>query len=117
MPILYEYASCMNQIIAVDRTLLNIPTINNTDNNNLIKIYLLRRIETMKSKHNNIASNKIKFDSMIAYLDIQTNSKAEYARFRKTIKTILDYWKQGDYIKDYIEYKEGKKFAGIEIQF
>ena len=114
-PILYKYAAAVGQIITVDRALLDIGTISNTDNNNLMKTYLLRRIESMKAKHNSIKSNRIKYDAMVDYCGIQAGSKTEKARLRETVKKILEYWKSKHYIKDFKEYKESRAFVGVEI--
>lgn len=114
-PVLYQYASDVGQIITVDRTLLDVGTISNTDNNNLIKTYLLRRIESMKAKHNSIKSNRIRYDTIIKCCNLQTGSKTEKARLRETVIKILEYWKSEGYIKDFSEYKESRAFAGVEI--
>ena len=117
MPILFEYAMKVKQLITVPRALLEVETISSTDTNNLIKTYLLRRIEMMKTKHNSITSNRIKYDAMLEYLGISAGSKVEYKRIRDTVRTILDCWTKQGYIKGYTEVKEGRRFSGVEILY
>lgn len=117
---LYEYAQLSNQIITVPMELLNTKNaVRNTDEVIIIREYLLRRIETMRSTKGK--SNKIKYDSIYAEIGLEINlldavqAKKKTKKIRDAIKKILDYWKELKYIKGYSEYKSGKSFAGIDI--
>lgn len=134
VPILYEYASAVNQVLSVPTHILDIKEINdncsigarlpNTESRIVIKGYLLRRIEGMKGK-NNLNSR------IIALFDYQKDnettkglysiagksdaSRTEMQRIRKDVEKMLIFWKTIDYIKDYKPQIKQKKITGYEI--
>lgn len=116
MPILYEYALNMGQIITIDKALLDIPNISNTDESIVLRHYMLRRIETMKNTHNNIHSHNILFSSMFDYCGIKIEWKTQGTRKRKLVYDILQAWINVKYIKGFKEYKEGRNIIGIKIE-
>ena len=114
-PILYKYALEVGQVITVDSKVLNSPNVANTDESIVLKHYLLRRIEAMKNKYNNVDSNNILFDTMFEYCGVNGNGM-ELRRKREIVFKILQDWKKIKYIKDFAEYRGAKnKILGIEI--
>jgi hypothetical protein len=122
-PILYEYAQYTKQIIAVPLELLDIrddnkdaDKINNTEDVITMKEYLLRRIEIMK--HDKKQSKKIIYDTIFDETGIKIKHGTERDRHRNNIKKILSLWRDKyQYIENFAEYKEGRGFKGIEINF
>jgi len=114
-PILYKYALEVGQVITVDSKVLNSLNVANTDESIVLKHYLLRRIEAMKNKYNNVDSNNILFDTMFEYCGVNGNGM-ELRRKREIVFKILQDWKKIKYIKDFAEYRGAKnKILGIEI--
>jgi len=128
-PILYEYAQMSGQIINVPISLLYTKgAVRSTDEVIVIRGYLLRQIEGMKSdsfKRN----NHIRFDGVYAELDIakeadsEANTKTQGAAYRIKTKKIRDHvdsiladWVEQGYIKGFEQYKEGTAIKGIVIQ-
>lgn len=114
MPILYEYALNVGQIITVDKSLLNIPNVANTDDSVVLRHYLLRRIQTMKNQRNCVNQNKIKFAHMFEYCQI-TGTDTQLNRKRRVVYDTLQAWVDMKYIKGYAEYRDGRKILGVEI--
>ena len=115
VPILYKYATEVEQIISVNKELLNVKNLTNTDDSIVFRHYLLRRIEAMKNKKNRIGSNKILFASMFAYCNI-SGSREQLRRKREIVFSILKGWKKQEYIKDYKEcLEDNNKIVGVEI--
>lgn len=119
-PILYEYAANIGQIITVNKSLLNIPNVANTDDSVVLRHYLLRRIQTMKNQRNCVNQNKIKFDSMFSYCSISNSgqqlSRTQLNRKRRIVYDTLQAWVNMKYIKGYTEYRDGRKILGVEIK-
>ena len=134
VPILYEYASAVNQVLTFPASALDIKEINadgsigarlpNTEPRIRIKGYLLRRIEGMKGK------NKLK-SPIIALYDYEKNnerhrglfsiagnpdpSRTEAARIREDAEKMLAYWAATGTIKKFEAQRERKKIIGYKI--
>jgi len=116
VPILYKYATEVEQIISVDKELLSGDNITNTDDSIVLRHYLLRRIEAMKNKNNRMTSRKILFDTMFEYCGIKSESREQLRRKRDTVFSMLQGWEKLGYIKGYKECKGDKnKIIGVEI--
>ena len=121
-PILYEYAQVSGQIINVPIALLQTKgAVRSTDEIIVIRGYLLRQIEGMKSRSFN-RSSKITFEGIYTELDISTDNLNEMAYKNKTrtirqhVDAILTEWVKQGYIKEHNTYKEGKTIKGIAIE-
>jgi hypothetical protein len=124
-PLLYKYAERLKQIITVPFELLNIKGASDTEDVTVLKNYLLRRIELMKNGNNNVESYNISYKKIYELLNVsEQNSVSNNAWYlktsdiRKTVKEILDYWKEIRYISKYSEYidsKDYKNMGGIII--
>lgn len=125
-PILYEYARVSGQIISFPISLLQTKdAVNSTEEVIVIRGYLLRQIEGMKSKTFK-RSNRITYDGIYKELDIEPEYmsgtkaltdvyKKKTRTTRKHVDAILSSWKAQGYIKGYKPYKEGNTIKGIEI--
>lgn len=121
IPILYEYANIVGQVLTVDINILDIP-LDNTDKIITLKNYLIRRVEGIKGK-NNLKNNHINLIKIYEILDIYDKDKTKKqiekaeSKVREQIKSILDYWKAEKYIKQY-EFKNlnGRKKDTIFIK-
>lgn len=120
-PILYEYAQVSGQILSVPIKLLQTKkAVRSTDEVIVIRGYLLRQIEGMKS-HTFTRNNKITFESVYSVLDISTEhcSEAMYKKkthiIRQHVEALLSEWINQGYIKKHMQYKEGKSIKGVII--
>jgi len=120
-PILYEYSQVSGQIINVPIKLLQTKeAVRSTDEVIVLRGYLLRQIEYMKSPKSE-RSNNIAFDGIYEELDINENNynATEYKKktyiIRQHVAALLSEWVRHNYIKNYCEYKEGKSIKGITI--
>lgn len=115
-PVLYAYAQLTKQIISVPLEILDTrEATRNTEEIISIKEYLIRRIEIMKYGKN--MSNRIKYDAIFLEVGIENPVKQKSERLRNSIKSLLKLWKKKKYIKNFIEYKEGRSLKGIEITY
>ena len=115
-PILYEYAQVSGQVLTVPSRILNTKdSLNSTKDVIIIREYLIRRIEVMKSNKNQ--SNNILLDRVYEELELIKPSKKKALTIRQSIDSILNYWKEENYIKHFEFFKEGRAFKGIKIIF
>jgi hypothetical protein len=120
-PILYEYAQISGQIITVPPKLLQTKeAVRSTDEVIVIRGYLLRQIEWIKN--GNIGRNEnITYKGIYDELEITRDFYDEGMYKKKThmtrshVKSILDEWKGQEYIKNYMEYKEGNMIKGVTV--
>ena len=113
-PLLYRYAKAGKQISAIDIKLLDTP-VSKTNDNIVLQGYLLRKIEAMKSDR---ASNRIiLYDDIYDILGISEPQKVKnhLQRVRKYVDTILKYWKDENYISNYVINKKGKAYQSVTI--
>ena len=122
---LYEYGQAKGQIGNFPRELIEIPSINSTPENIVLKMYIARRIVDMWNRKSN-ASNFILYDTIFNYLEIEaenaTTLKIKKSRIRATVRKILEVWKERGYIEDFEELGDdnkpvsnGKNIAKIKI--
>lgn len=115
-PILYELANNKNQIGRFDIKLLNSP-INKTEEIITLQGYLYRRILSFKGSSN--LSNTIVYETLYNQLELAATSEGalrkKKSKIRGQIKTILDYWKDQKFIKEYEEIQKGKELYSISI--
>ena len=103
-PILYKYANSKNQVARMDIKLLNTP-VNKNEETIILQGYLQRRIMSMKGSsrvHRNIV-----YETVYNHLKIEATSpgalRKKQSKVRDTIKNILDFWKDENFIEDYKE--------------
>ena len=118
-PILLEYSKISGQIITVPIKLLQTKgNIRSTEDVIVLRGYLLRQIEGMKSRTFH-RINKIAYKSIFTELDILPDNYANYKektrKIREHVIAILGGWVKQNYIKNYEQYKNGKKIEGVEI--
>jgi len=119
-PILYRYAQISGQIISVPIEILNTKAeINSTDEVIVIRDYLLRNIEGMKSKTFKRSRN-ILFESIYKELEVTPESHSNYKKktqkIRSQTESILTQWIKYAYIKGFSRYNKGKTIMGITIE-
>ena len=120
-PILYEYSQISGQIINVPIKLLQTKeAVRSTEDVIVIRGYLLRQIEYMKSSASK-RNNHISYEGIYSELGI-TEENYNAAMYKKKTHTIrqhvtalLSEWIRLNYLKSYSEYKEGKTIKGVEI--
>jgi len=101
-------------------TLQTKDAVRSTDEVIVIRGYLLRQIEWIKSETTNRSEN-ITYKGVYDELDITKDSyeetpyKKKTAKIRGHIKAILDEWQEQGYIQNYKEYQEGKTLKGVII--
>lgn len=113
-PILYSYAKATGQVITAPSKYLAIPNQSNTEKRISIKSYLLRRIYAIKGKSK--LNPHILFSTMYEDLDMQP-TKDDKKRNKSYIDSVLKYWKEEKFIKDYSFTKSGREYDGIMIQY
>ena len=113
-PTLLTYAKAKKQITQCDIKLLDIG-LNSTEDNIILKNYLLMRIQGMKNKNNGLESNRILYETIFKYTGIYEITGTGKKRFHDKVKRILDAWIKAEFIKSYKEVKEGQKIIGIDI--
>ena len=113
VPALYEYSKKVGQLTSIDRKFLKLKHVSNTENTIVLKNYIIRRIEGMKNRHNQLR-NVILFKTMFEDCGI-TGTKMQMHRHRKTVYTILDELCEMGYINTYKEKRNGQKHLGVEI--
>jgi hypothetical protein len=115
-PLLYDYNQITKQIVSIDPLLLDTrSTLNTTAEVTVIREYLLRRIEEMKSNKKPL-SNKIKFSSIIELLGLENATKQKKAKIRERTEKLLGHYIKINYIKAYNTYMQGRTIEGIEIK-
>lgn len=123
IPEVLKYGMFVGQVVTIDKSLLQVGDINNTDNNIVLKNYILRRIATMKNPNNKISSNTILFETAFNDCDMlqsrrnKTRTNVQLQRFRETIFRILDEYKAVGYITGYDVLKEGNRYKGVDIKY
>jgi len=112
-PILYTYAAIKKQIATIDIKLLNTPVYKRKTVMQL-QSYLLKRILAMK---NGKVSHTILYSSIyeMADFDDVKNIKKRRADIRRTVREILQYWKDEKFIKGFSEKFEGQQPTKITI--
>lgn len=117
-PILLKYAKRRSQLSSIDNFLLDTP-IKKTKNLITVQSYLLQRVNMLKL--NKSLPQCIMFDAIYELFDVGNmpidTKKSLYARIRKSVITILDYWQKEQFIKRYdIEKRKGAYYK-INIMF
>jgi hypothetical protein len=122
-PILYSHAQVSGQIYTIPIKLLKTKSkVRGTEEVIIIREYLIRQIEWIKSNKSKRSPN-ITYKSIYEELGISQTDLNEKAYKEKTFKirshtkALLASWKEKEveYIKDYKEYKEGYIYKGITI--
>ena len=119
-PALYTYSKAIKQIISFPIELLDTKTIKkNSAKITVVREYLIKRIFTMKSQKASANSRKIKYSTLFGEtgIDEAALAQAERNRERKYIAQLLEDFKQKGFIAGYSEYKAGRSFEGVEIDF
>ena len=111
---LYEYADDKNQISRIPVAMLDVPA-NNDKELIILKGYLARRYAEARNQNSKLG-NIIRYDSIFAYMGIDSGNRKQTKRIRDTVKLILDTWKKAGYITGYEEIKEGRTIAKIKIK-
>ena len=111
---LYEYADDKNQISRIPVAMLDVPA-NNDKELIILKGYLARRYAEARNSNSKLG-NIIRYDSIFAYMGIDSGNRKQTKRIRDTVKIILETWKKAGYITSYEEIKEGRTIAKIKIK-
>lgn len=111
-PILLTYAKAVKQISTTSTQMLNNLDISNTEENIILKNYLIRHVEHIRC--NSHWNSTITFEKLFKTCGIQKDSRL-MERKRTTIKKILDNWKGLGYIANYRTQKCGNKYYSLTI--
>ena len=116
-PILYEYAQVTGQVLTIPASLLNTTShINSTPEVTIIRQYLIREIEWIKTKRSK-RTNKISLQGVYKELDLINPSKGKTNKIRNIISKLLDSFVANKYITHHEFYKEGQLIKGVKISF
>jgi|HigsolmetaGSP11D_1036233.scaffolds.fasta_scaffold00512_7 hypothetical protein len=111
-PILYQYSQSIGKVITIPIKLLKTGE-RTTEDVIVLREYLLRRIEGMKSKKQ---SNEILYTELYQALGLDSPDKHKALKIREHAKDLLHWWRKEDYIKNYIDFPEDKKIKkGLRI--
>ena len=118
-PILYDYIQKVSKQIATVpiQRLQTKKAVRNTDSVIKIREYLIKRIELLKNKHNNICNPHITYDRIFKECQIDASDNKQSIRYKEQIGKILDVFVQQNYIKGYQEYKSGKRKVGVKVDY
>lgn len=118
-PILYDYIQKVSKQIATVpiQRLQTKNAVRNTDSVIKIREYLIKRIELLKNKHNNICNPHITYDRIFKECQIDASSKMQSSRYKEQISKILDVFVQQGYIKGYEVYKSGNRKVGVKVAY
>lgn len=116
-PILYSYSQSKKQIVSVPMKLLNSP-INNTDDNIMLRGYLIERVITMK--RNAKVSRYILFETIYALFSMNhytsdSGRRKKKMHIRNSVEKILLYWAENDFIAGYSIEMNGQTARGLTI--
>lgn len=127
-PIYFTYIEARNQILNLATEKLLIYGLTDTKENTMLKIYLKTRIDDMKYQKSKSKSNNyidfILYDTIFKENDLlqddelKQNEKAYNKKrdtYRKTIKDILQHYKDIKDIKDFEEIRENRKYTKLQI--
>lgn len=123
-PILYEYNKALKQIISIDTKFLNIPSIDNTTESEVLKSYLIKRIENIRNPNRKgFVIDKIKYETMLKETGFNSTDaeqlKQKKKRLRPKVEKILKHfqeqYKSKNIMMKFEEYKIGRSFEGIKI--
>lgn len=115
LPVLYQHSAALGQVITYPMRMLKASgnTVQNTEENIIIRKYLLRRIGMAKGKRK--ISPRIKYSSVYEKVGIKNPNKKQRKRINDTVLQILETLKKEKHIKGYEEYKEGRTRAGVDL--
>ena len=111
---LYDYADDKNQISRIPVAMLDVPADNDKEFI-ILKGYLTRRYAEARNSNSKLR-NIIRYDSLFAYMGIDSGNRKHTKRIRDKVKLILETWKKAGYITGYEELKEGRTIAKIKIK-
>ena len=118
-PILYDYIQKVSKQIATVpiQRLQTKNAVRNTDSVIKMREYLIKRIELLKNKHNNICNPHITYDRIFKECQIDASIKMQSSRYKEQISKILDVFVQQGYIKGYEVYKSGNRKVGVKVAY
>lgn len=118
LSLLHEYSKANNYLLSVPVEVVNTKSaVQSTPEIIVIRSYLIRRIEAMKSDKNNFEGLRVLYETVFQECEININgNNAVKKRYTTYIKRLLDYWVRLGYIKGYSECKKGRLIAGIDFR-
>lgn len=103
---LFEYALAKGQVTPIPIGMYSTPSVNSTQENTIIKGYLIRMFADMINPHSPVQPI-ISYDTLFNYLGVEGKTQQviwnKKAKIRKTVREILTDWKNGRFIKDFHE--------------
>ena len=116
---LYEYAIAKGQVSNIPVEMLDIPSVNSTEENIVLTGYLIRAYADMTNSKSDRNKSIIRYDTLFEYLGVQGSNpnqlRKNKAKIRATVRQILDTWIAGGFIKGYQELTEDNKPAKERI--
>lgn len=116
IPPLYEYSKIVNQIMSVPSSLLSNIPLNMNKPRVLIREYLIQETGRMRSAKNKKWNDTITIEKLISVGGYKSPSRTERKRIIDTVITILESFKNDNWIKGYTENKIGKSLHSITIK-
>lgn len=113
-PVLYQHASMLGQVITYPMRYLAAGSVGqNSEENIVIRKYLLRRIWMAKGKGH--VSKRIKYSSVYEKAGIAEPDKKQRKRINDLVVSCLEALAKEGAIKGFTEYKEGRARAGVDL--
>lgn len=114
-PVLYQHASIFGQVVTYPMRYLKAAGSvgKNSEENIVIRKYLLRRIGMAKGKGH--ASKRIKYSSVYDKAGIAEPDKKQRKRINDFVVSCLEALAKEGAIKGFTEYKEGRARAGVDL--
>ena len=112
-PVLSVYSQVKKnkQLMTFPADMLNIEALSITDDVIVIKEYLAKELKQIQGKHRR---NTILFDTLFKECELKTGNKTVAKRYRDNVFTILDEWKDREYITGY-KIIGDRPIKGIEV--
>lgn len=114
-PVLYQHASIFGQVVTYPMRYLKAAgrVGQNSEENIVIRKYLLRRIGMAKGRGH--ASKRIKYSSVYEKAGIAEPDKKQRKRINDFVISCLEALAKEGAIKGFTEYKEGRARAGVDL--
>lgn len=116
---LYAYGEDKKQMITIPRFLLNVPALSNTNENILLKQYLIHELELVRNKRNNVSEKTFrildyKHTQLLSALEINLSDFSSNGARNKKIKEI---YKKVQYIFEYWSSEEQTGYLTAPVEF
>lgn len=114
-PVLYRHSAMFGQVVSYSMRSLSAASSvgQNTDENIIIRKYLLRRIFMAKGKSK--TSRRVRYEGVYERVGISNPNKKQRKRLNDSVIACLEACKAEKVIKGFTEYFEGRMRAGVDL--